>query len=122
MQQLIYICFFSLVFQFSWSQTSEKQRNLELRKEQILKEIQNVQQMLQTEKSKERNVLMEISEQNKKIKLSQELIQNTQQQVRLLSDNIYTNQLQINKLQKELLILKEDYAKMISKPLLCIVK
>lgn len=115
MQRLIYILLFSLLCHFSWAQTSEKQRNLELRKEQILKEIKNVQKMLLTEKSKERNVLAEIAEQNKKIRLSQELIQNTQQQVRLLTDNIYKNQLQINKLQKELGVLKEDYAKMIAK-------
>ncbi|MBW3520181.1 murein hydrolase activator EnvC [Flavobacterium sp. NKUCC04_CG] len=115
MQRLIYILLFTLLCQASWSQTTDKQRNLELRKEQILKEIKNVQKMLLTEKSKERNVLAEIAEQNKKIRLSQELIQNTQQQLRLLTDNIYKNQLQINKLQKELGILKADYAKMIAK-------
>jgi septal ring factor EnvC (AmiA/AmiB activator) len=50
-----------------------------------------------------------------KIKLKEKLINTTAKQDRLLSDDMYTNQLKVNKLNRELLALKEDYAKMILK-------
>lgn len=99
----------------SWSQTEDKQRQLEERKAQIQKEIREVQKLLQTEKKKEKSVLVQISQQNTKIKLSEKLINTTQKQTRLLTDDIYLKQLEINKLGRELTVLKEDYAKMIVK-------
>ncbi|UUC46241.1 murein hydrolase activator EnvC family protein [Flavobacterium cerinum] len=98
-----------------WSQTEDKQRQLEERKAQIQKEIKEVQKLLQTEKKKEKSVLVQISQQNTKIKLSEKLINTTQKQTRLLTDDIYLKQLEINKLGRELTVLKEDYAKMIVK-------
>lgn len=98
-----------------WSQTDDKQRQLEERKAQIQKEIKEVQKLLQTEKKKEKSVLVQISQQNTKIKLSEKLINTTQKQTRLLTDDIYLKQLEINKLGRELTVLKEDYAKMIVK-------
>ncbi|MBN9283300.1 MULTISPECIES: peptidoglycan DD-metalloendopeptidase family protein [Flavobacterium] len=110
---------FSLFFIFlsiaSWSQTEDKQRQLEERKAQIQKEIREVQQLLQSEKKKEKSVLVQISQQTTKIKLSEKLINTTQKQTRLLTDDIYLKQLEINKLGRELTVLKEDYAKMIVK-------
>ncbi len=99
----------------SWSQTEDKQRQLEERKAQIQKEIREVQKLLQTEKKKEKSVLVQISQQNTKIKLSEKLINTTQKQTRLLTDDIYLKQLEINKLGRELTVLKEDYSKMIVK-------
>ncbi|MPT36306.1 peptidoglycan DD-metalloendopeptidase family protein [Flavobacterium sp. WV_118_3] len=99
----------------SWSQTEDKQRQLEERKAQIQKEIREVQKLLQTEKKKEKSVLVQISQQSTKIKLSEKLINTTQKQTRLLTDDIYLKQLEINKLGRELTVLKEDYAKMIVK-------
>ena len=53
--------------------------------------------------------------QEKKIALKENLIKTTEKQAKLLSNDMYINQVQINKLKKELVILKEDYAKMIIK-------
>lgn len=97
-----------------WGQ-DEQQRKLEQRKAQIQKEIRQFQSLLNQEKKKEKNVLGEIYEKNTQIKLSEKLINTTTKQTRLLSDDIYLNQLQINKLNRELKILKEDYANMLVK-------
>lgn len=97
-----------------WGQ-SEQQKKLEQRKAQIQKEIREFQNLLSQEKKKERSVLNEISDKNTKIKLSQKLISTTQKQTRLLTDDMYLNQLQINKLNRELKVLKEDYGKMLVK-------
>lgn len=115
MQRLYYLIALLLITPLSWSQTSEKQLNLERRKAQILTEIRAVQQLLQTERTKERNVLAEIQEQNQKIKLTQELIGNIQQQMQSLSNSIAKNQKEITALEKELNTLKADYAKTIVK-------
>jgi septal ring factor EnvC (AmiA/AmiB activator) len=108
----LYILFF-LSFSLGFSQT--QQEKLEVRKEQIQKEISAFKNLLQTEKKKERSVLSEIAAQKVRINLSEKLISTTAKQKRLLNDNIYLNQLEINKLNRELKVLKGDYAKMIVK-------
>ena len=109
--QLYILLFFC--FSVGFSQT--QQEKLEARKEQIQKEISAFKELLQTEKKKERSVLTEIAAQKARIRLSERLINTTAKQKRILDDNIYLNQLEINKLNRELKVLKEDYAKMIVK-------
>lgn len=111
---LITLTFFISIAAFS-QDYDEQQRRLESRKAQILKEIKEVQSLLNSEKKKERNILGEIATQNKKIKLSTELISNSQKQNRVLSNDIYTATLQSNKLRRELKVLQADYAKTIVK-------
>ena len=111
---LILVTFFISISAFS-QDYEEQQRKLENRKAQILKEIKEVQTLLNSEKKKERNIFNEIANQNKKIKLSTELIKNSQKQNRVLSDDIYTATLQSNKLKRELKVLQADYAKTIVK-------
>lgn len=111
---LILVTFFISISSYS-QDYEEQQRKLENRKAQILKEIKEVQTLLNSEKKKERNIFNEISNQNKKIKLSTELIKNSQKQNRVLSDDIYTATLQSNKLKRELKVLQADYAKTIVK-------
>ena len=47
--------------------------------------------------------------------MKEKLINTTAKQTKLLSNDMYINQVQINKLKKELVILKDDYASMILK-------
>lgn len=115
MQRIYYLLILVLIGAPMWSQTTDKQRNLERKKEQILTEIKAVQQLLKTEKTKERNVLSEIQDQNHKIKLSQDLIRNGQQQIALINRDVEKNQAEVAVLEKELKALKEDYAKTIVK-------
>lgn len=116
MQRILLIVFTFFISIASFSQDyDEQQRKLENRKAQILKEIKEVQTLLNSEKKKERNILNEIANQNKKIKLTTELIRNSQKQNRVLSDDIYTATLQSNKLKRELKVLQADYAKTIVK-------
>jgi len=70
---------------------------------------------LQSVKKKEKSAVSVVIVQANKIKLKEKLINTTEKQAKLLSNDIYVNQLKINKLNRELVILKEDYAKMIVK-------
>lgn len=97
-----------------WSQESQQEK-LEQRKAQIQQEIKENEMLLRSVKKKEKTAVNVIVIQEKKIALKQKLIKTTEKQARLLSNDMYINQVQINKLKKELVILKEDYAKMIVK-------
>ncbi len=100
---------------FAQQDYEAQQRKLEERKAQILKEIKEYQTLLTTNKKQERNILAELNEQNRKIKLQTELINNSQKQIRTLANDIYVNTLASNKLRRELAVLKDDYAKTIVK-------
>jgi septal ring factor EnvC (AmiA/AmiB activator) len=92
---------------------TDQRKKLEQRKAQILKEMKELQNLESQTKTKEKSVLGKIEENSTKIKLSERLISTTSKQTRLLTDDIYTNQLSINKLNRELKVLKEDYANMV---------
>ncbi len=107
---LILICVTSLL----WSQESQQEK-LEQRKAQIQQEIRDNEKLLQSVKKKEKSAVNVVIIQANKIKLKEKLINTTEKQAKLLSNDIYINQLQINKLNRELTVLKEDYAEMIVK-------
>src|SRR5688572_17846829 len=100
---LIFICMTSLL----WSQPT--QEKLEKRKAQILREIQEKEAQLQEVKSQEKSVKTQLQLQKEK------MINTTEKQTKVLNNDIYINQVNINRLKKELVLLKEDYAEMILK-------
>lgn len=97
-----------------WSQESQQEK-LEERKAQIQKEIRENEKLLQSVKKKEKSAVNVVIIQSTKIKLKEKLINTTEKQTKLLSNDMYINQVQINKLKKELTELKADYAEMIVK-------
>lgn len=107
---LIFICSTS----FMWAQDTQQEK-LEQRKAQIQQEIRDNEKMLQSVKKKEKSAVNVYIVQSNKIKLKEKLINTTEKQTKLLSNDMYINQTKINKLKKELEILKADYAKMILK-------
>lgn len=109
---LTFLLILSTTFLFA---QSEAQKKLEQRKEQLLEEIKMNERILQENRSKEKSVVNVIQQQKAKIDLREKLIQTNEKQAKLLNDDIYTNQLKINKLKRELEVLKEDYANMIVK-------
>jgi septal ring factor EnvC (AmiA/AmiB activator) len=107
---LLFVCLTSL----SWSQDSQQEK-LEARKAQIQREIRENEELLKTVKKKEKSAVHVIVIQGNKIKLKEKLINTTEKQAKLLSNDMYINQLKINKLKRELEVLKADYAEMIVK-------
>ena len=53
--------------------------------------------------------------QTNKIKLKEKLINTTEKQTKLLGNDMYINQMKINKLNDQLAVLKEDYSRMVVK-------
>jgi septal ring factor EnvC (AmiA/AmiB activator) len=97
-----------------WSQSTQQEK-LEERKSQIQKEIRENEELLQSVKKKEKSAVNLIEIQKKKIQLKERLINMTEKQTKLLNNDMYINQVQINKLKNQLKVLKEDYARMIVK-------
>nr|WP_315152763.1 peptidoglycan DD-metalloendopeptidase family protein [uncultured Flavobacterium sp.] len=107
---IFFFCLTSLV----WGQESQQEK-LEQRKAQILQEIRENESQLQSVKKKEKSAVTVVMLQANKIKLQEKLIKTTEKQAKVLGNDMYINQVKINKLKKELEILKEDYARMIVK-------
>lgn len=108
-----YTLFFLFMVSLAFAQPNQEE--LERKKEKLLKEIQEKEAQLQSVRSKEKSVGKLLQIQKEKIGLKQSLINTTEKQTKLLSNNIYLNQREVNKLNKELKVLKEDYAEMIVK-------
>ncbi len=107
---LLFICLTSSL----WSQSSQQEK-LEQRKAQIQQEIRDNEKLLRSVKSKEKSAMNVYVIQKNKIRLKENLINTISRQLKLLGDDMYVNQLKINKLNKELSELKKDYAEMILK-------
>lgn len=96
-----------------WSQP--EQEKLEKRKAQIQEEIRVAERLLESKNTAQKSVTTVIAQQIAKIKLREQLINMTEKQSKILKNDMYINQLQINGLNRDLLNLKKDYAKMIVK-------
>ena len=114
MPKFIFSFLFLFIISYSWSQTAAQEK-LEQRKAKILREIREKEEQLQNVQSKEKTVTKQLVLQTEKIKLKEKLIKTTEKQTKLLSNDMYINQININRLKRELVLLKEDYANMIVK-------
>jgi murein hydrolase activator len=113
MSKNIYIFLLLCVSTLSFAQPNQEE--LEQKKQKLLREIQEKEAQLQSVRSKEKSVAKLLQIQKEKIGLKENLIHTTEKQTKVLSNNIYLNQREVNKLNKELKELKEDYAQMIVK-------
>ena len=115
-QYSAYILFIILAILGSnaYGQTNE-QKALETRREQLLKEIEDINSLLFAEKKQKGTVLDQMEVLDQKINVRQQLIRITNQQANLLSRQINANIRNISKLREDLEALKEEYAKMIQK-------
>lgn len=114
MRKFLLALFFLCTTSVIWGQESQQEK-LEKRKAEIQQEILDNEKLLKSVKNKEKSAVNVIILQSNKIKLKEKLIRTTEKQTKILGNDMYINQLKINKLNRELAVLKEDYAKMIVK-------
>ncbi|RNC88216.1 MAG: peptidase M23 [Winogradskyella sp.] len=108
---LILLCF-SVSFV---SAQSKKQKELEAKRQRILKELNQLNSLYRLEKKKETSVVKQVEDVNFKIQVRQNLIKITNEQANQLTREINANQKEITQLREQLKELKEDYAAMIVK-------
>ena len=94
---------------------SDKQKKLELQRQQVLKEMKQINALLFTKKKEEKSVITLIEDINAKVNVRKNLIRITNEQANLLTREINTNQKEITSLRTQLQELKDDYAAMVVK-------
>ncbi len=110
----IVLLLFLIVGTVSFAQNSKKEQ-LEQRRQEILREIRQINNLLYSDKKKQKSELTAIEDLNYKVSVRKNLIKVTNQQANLLTREINTNQNTISSLRDELKQLKEDYAAMVVK-------
>ncbi|WP_378186003.1 murein hydrolase activator EnvC family protein [Aquimarina sp. W85] len=94
---------------------SSRQQQLEEQRQQLRQEIEQMKKLRSDTKMKERSLLDQVEAINAQIRTRQNLVRITNQQANLLTREINVNFKKLDAFRKELQLLKEDYAKMISK-------
>ncbi|WP_452221539.1 murein hydrolase activator EnvC family protein [Lacinutrix salivirga] len=112
--KLIFIVAFLLSSVSVWSQ-SNKQKELEQRRQELRAQIQKINSLLSENKSQKKSQTSIIEEINQKVNVRRNLIKVTNQQANLLTREINTNQNKISDLREELELLRKNYADMINK-------
>ena len=110
------IVFFLMLFGVSTLQSqSKKQQELEARRQELQREIKQINSLLFTDKKKEKSVVSIVEDLNNKVRVRQNLIKVTNDQANLLTREINSNQKEISSLRDQLKELKQDYAAMVVK-------
>jgi septal ring factor EnvC (AmiA/AmiB activator) len=104
-----------LYFSLAGHAQTDEQKALEAKREQLQKEISEMNRLLFAERKQKGTVLDQMELLDQKINVRQQLIRVTNQQSNLLSRQINANIRNITKLREDLEILKEEYATMIQK-------
>lgn len=107
--------FFALLTSFVfcngvWAQ-QPTQQDLEKQRQQLKREIEQTQELLDNNKKTTKESLGQLSLINRKLNLQGNVIENINKDINLLDNTIYKSQKDINKLQFLLDTLKDEYAK-----------
>ncbi len=111
-----YLLFIFIVFiSVQTSAQKSKRQKLEARRVQLQKDKIYINALLSNAKRKENNLVNELKDIKDKINISEDIIGAITNETKELGNEIYLNQLEINKNKRALESLKKEYAKMIYK-------
>lgn len=105
------IFFTLLVCSFTFSVTAQTREELEKQRQQLRNEIEETEKLLKTNKTKTQESLAGLMAATKRSMLQERVIDNINKDLRLLDNNIYTIQRDINRYDRLLDTLKAEYAK-----------
>jgi septal ring factor EnvC (AmiA/AmiB activator) len=111
---MVKLIFSLVVFSFiSAGALAQQQTREELEKQraQLKREMEQTQKLLNSNKAKTKENLVQWKLITAKVNLQNRIIDNLSRDINLLDNNIYTNQKEINRYNKLLDTLKEEYAK-----------
>jgi septal ring factor EnvC (AmiA/AmiB activator) len=110
---LIFLILFT-VTPTTWAQKKPTRRQvLEARRVQNQKDQIYINALLSNAVRKEQNVMNELKDLNDKISIREKVIKSFEAETKELDNEIYLNQLEINKNNREIKALKKDYGEMI---------
>ena len=109
MQKLLIVLILFFSVQTGFGQTEKA--NMEKERQEIQQEIRELQSSLSKVKGQTKANLAKLRLLQQKLALQDRLIGNINKEIRIINDDIYTSNLEINRLQKQLDTLKSEYAK-----------
>ncbi|MCF6213920.1 MAG: peptidoglycan DD-metalloendopeptidase family protein [Flavobacteriaceae bacterium] len=107
--------FIALLLLFSTATQAQTKKELELKRRQLKKEIRQINRLLFKTKTKEKSLLSQVTDLDRRIKTRAKLLSTINLETSLLTSEITDNELKIKQLEKSLQQLKADYAAMIVK-------
>ena len=110
---IVFFCFF-LSISAAYSQ-SDKQKELEVKRQKYQNELKQINALLFSDKKKEKSLVSLVEDLNAKVNVRRNLIKVTNDQANLLTREINANQNEITSLRNQLKELKESYADMVVK-------
>ncbi len=105
-----FLFFLFCIVNFSYSQSK---RELQVKKQKLQKEIEYTNKLLKETSSTKKNSLGQLRKLNKKISSRESLISTMEAEIQLLNDSIIYQTQNIDSLETGLVVLKDEYAKMI---------
>lgn len=110
LHKFIIVSFFLL---FSILSSAQSRQDLEIQRIKLQKEIKEINSLLFRSQQKEKTLLSDLSDLNKRIRVRTKLIETINQETKQISKEIKENQKEVDLLQDRLEILKKDYAHMV---------
>ncbi|MEM1001476.1 MAG: peptidase M23, partial [Bacteroidota bacterium] len=104
---------FCLLLSLAVTGQSKTQKQLEAQRQQYLREIKQIEGLLNTDRKKQKSIIDLVENINYKVNVRQNLIKVTNDQVNYLTRQINNNQNKISDLREQLETLKKDYAQMV---------
>lgn len=110
---ILFIIFFLLTVTTNAQQppASKEQQELEKQRQELKKELEQVQDLLNKNKKNTKENLSTLANINKKLTIQENVIDNINREINLMDNNIYRSQRDVNKLQLLLDTLKQEYEK-----------
>ena len=105
------ILLFTLVLGLSVSAQTVDRSKMENERKAIQKELKEIQGVYDKVKGQRRETIGQLNLLQKKMSLQNRYITNINKEIKILSDELYLSQLEVNRLQKELDTLKAQYAR-----------
>ncbi|HEU0111240.1 MAG TPA: peptidoglycan DD-metalloendopeptidase family protein [Flavisolibacter sp.] len=110
MQKLLIVLILSLTVHTAFSQNGDKAK-MERERQEIQNEIKELQLSLSKVKGQTKANLAKLKMLERKLELQDRLVGNINKEIRIISDDIYISNVEINRLQRQLDTLKGEYAK-----------
>jgi|FLOH01.1.fsa_nt_gi murein hydrolase activator len=107
--------FIGMLVLFSNVSQAQTKKELEIKRHQLKEEIKQINHLLIKTKTKEKNILSQVTDLDKRIKTREKLLNTINLETKLLSSEITDNEKKISDLEKSLQQLKDDYAAMVVK-------
>ena len=108
------ISFFITILMFALF-SAQKKELLQKQNAKLKKQISSINTNLAKTQKESKLSIAYLNDVNKKIQLREKVYSNTQKEKRLIEDDIYLRQLEINRQNKELAVLRKNYAEVLVK-------